>query len=252
MGALHSVRSKLKGKPILIGRSIAPRESISKRSQYEWIGVRDTKSIKLLKDAGYSHAEYFPDLTFLNIPPAPSNTHRPHCLLTFRERIAENEQADHYSMQLCAAIEKAINWLKAKQAYQLATYHQVDEDKDSMSSLASRNGIAFLCDKPDLLNFSSFFASSAWVISNRLHALLIGAYCGAIPIALTTPEHVKVVSLFETVGWKSLVVNAEDLLNVSNRLDEILNDSLNLSQMVKTTFTTQRELGLEFLKQKLL
>jgi polysaccharide pyruvyl transferase WcaK-like protein len=129
-------------------------------------------------------------------------------------------------------------------------FYQVDEDAAPSRMLSQAHNFAFEERRVSLDSFESFYASADLVISNRLHCLLLGAHCGAVPVALTSREHGKVNALFETVGWKSLLLHVEDRGAIAQRLAAIRRDLPRLRNMVASSFDEQRRFGRQSLERR--
>jgi hypothetical protein len=86
------------------------------------------------------------------------------------------------------------------------------------------------------------------VVSNRLHALLLAGLCGAVPIALTSLAHQKVIGVFDSLGLSELTIDAE-AASARGRLFDLLTSSTRYIDRVKTAFDRQRTFAEMRLKQ---
>ena len=128
-------------------------------------------------------------------------------------------------------------------------FHQVHQDEEPVARLCEEHGLRRAASMLTLSSHQHFYQDQDVVVSNRLHCLLLGACYGAVPVALTTDAHSKVVSLFRTVGWDSLILHADDERCVE-RFHEIRRESRHLRDLVRTTFARQRTLGHDVLRRE--
>jgi polysaccharide pyruvyl transferase WcaK-like protein len=226
-GALGAVKKRctdvVAGPRVAIGASVIPTADHSWCRDCEWVGVRDHESLAALRAAGLPRVDYFPDLAFLPAPRPTNSPRRGGIRMSFRGAIPETSDAAGYGDGLSGAIAVVMQELESDGRVNVRGFHQVEEDASPSRALSRAHGFAFDERRVGLDSFESFYASADLVISNRLHCLLLGAYCGAVPVALTSRQHGKVNALFETVGWKSLVLHIEDRDAIARRLRAIRN-----------------------------
>ncbi len=244
-GGLRSkVSGAIAGKKISLGRSVIPDADHTWCQHVDWIGVRDDASIQSLHDAGYQHVTYFPDLAFMVQPSILPEEQASKIAISFRDRIPEDLDPDRYTTLLDKGIDTLMKSLRADDAERMLAFHQVDEDASYVAKIAARHGIQNVKQEPiTLSSYQSFYQQVDWVFSNRLHCLLMGALCGAIPVALTTGQHTKVVSLYETVGWQSLILKAEEADQMPDQLATIQSQADEFRHLVQQTLDEQRTLG---------
>ena len=77
-----------------------------------------------------------------------------------------------------------------ERGYEIVLYYQVKGDKEFMQSLYVEAGDDRVSFRDDSLWYENmdFYQDKAFVISNRLHSLLIGAVYGAIPIVFSDSQ----------------------------------------------------------------
>lgn len=253
-GALGALKKRctdaVAGPRVAIGASVIPTADHSWCRDCEWVGVRDHESLAALRAAGLPRVDYFPDLAFLPAPRRMQPTRRGGIRMSFRGVIPEAPDAASYSAGLSDAIAVVIRELEGDARANVRAFYQVDEDADVNRALGRTHGFAFDDRRVGLDSFESFYAPVDLVISNRLHCLLLGAHCGAVPVALTSREHGKVNALFETVGWKSLLLDIEDRGAIARRLGAIRRELPRLRSMVASSFDEQRRVGRKLLEHR--
>jgi polysaccharide pyruvyl transferase WcaK-like protein len=226
---------------------VIPEADHSWCQSVEWVGVRDDESLQALRDAGCGNANYFPDLAFL-LEAQPIDAPRRAIAMSFRNTIPEDHHSADYEQHLTTAVAALVSSLNAVDRSDVVGFHQVEADASFVEELCQRHGLQRARERLTLSSYARFFAGARIVVSNRLHCLLLGARCGAIPVALTIGRHSKVVSLFRTVGWESLVLDVTDGRSVE-RFAAIRRDSESLRTLVNTTFERQRALAGEMLQR---
>lgn len=260
-GANNASRSGLKwltgvardmfgGSRIAIGTSVIAAADHSWCDNASWVGVRDQASLLALRSAGVKHADYFPDLAFLAPARTTDDVRRSGIGLTFRRTIPEGIDRQCYELQLSEALTVLAHSFRADETTSARLYHQVDEDANFNDVLSVRTGFSRHYEKLTLNSFEAFYRSAQIVVSNRLHGLLLGAYCGAVPVALTSRKHTKLTALFETVGWASLILYVENPHELVDKFTVIRKDLANLGKMVEASFEHQRRLGFSILEKR--
>jgi polysaccharide pyruvyl transferase WcaK-like protein len=240
----------LSGRPIALGRSVIPEADHSWCRDAAWVGVRDDESLRALRDAGYANATYFPDLAFLvQREPVATPASRSAIALSFRNRIPEDHHSSEYERHLTNAIEAILSSVDSADRSGAVGFHQVEADAQFVETICQAHGLQCAPEMLTLSSYASFFAGAAIVLSNRLHCLLFGARYGAVPVALTMNRHSKVVSLFRTVGWNSLVLDVTDARCIE-RFQAIRRDAGSLRTLVSTTFERQQTLAKDILQQR--
>ena len=240
----------LRGRTIAIGRSVVVGADHSWCEHVDWIGVRDDTSLRALHEAGFTQATYFPDLAFLMESQRPHADGRNTVAFSFRSRIPEDHRSCEYERTVGNAFNAIIGSLSASDRAHAVGFHQVHEDAESVARLCEEHGLRRIAPMLTLPSHQPFYREQHIVVSNRLHCLLLGACHGAVPVALTTEGHSKVVSLFRTVGWDSLIVRA-DQDGCVDRFHQIRRKAQSLRELVVATFAEQRTLGHDVLRREL-
>jgi hypothetical protein len=180
-------------------------------SRHHAVGARDAQSLELLAALG-PRAAFFPDLAFLlrRLGLASAEVRpRERVVLSFRAAIAEAPRAE-YREHVVAILDTLVPALSARARAPLRFVHQVDEDREFNETLAARYhaacGTTFLAAKVDSNGMAEAYADAAVVVSNRLHVGLVGAAFGALPLAVTSERHAKIVGVFRHAGWDELLV----------------------------------------------
>lgn len=252
-GARETLWSRLaKAKIISLGRSVIPDSDHSWCQRVGWVGVRDNASIAAIKGAGIQHVGYFPDLAFLveQLSDLPRSGSLGKIGFSFRSEIPERKsEDDKYSDTIQQATECISQYLQSIEQRQLFAFHQVAEDASYMARLAGEHDFTLHEAPITLDSYQDFYQEFDVVFSNRLHCLLMGALRGAIPIAVTTQEHTKIVSLYETIGWENLLLFADKPDEIIARLETILKDADGIRECVSKTMLAQNQKAKQAIKE---
>lgn len=112
---------------------------------------------------------------------------------TQRDSISISLRYDRLEERITA--EKIARELSIAHGLKIKSVSQVEFDnnlnKDSATKLAATEHIAYNQTKDSITKIVATYSNSKYIISNRLHALLLGAINGAIPIPITNPEKDK-------------------------------------------------------------
>jgi hypothetical protein len=240
------LRRLTRQKWVALGLSVIPGADHSWCKGLSWIGVRDRASLAALKPVAGDRVEYFPDLALM-LTPRPGTSARAGVGLSFRRSVPELRGADDGDGALPAAVAAMVASLPRDLRSAAIAFHQVEEDTAFADELAQTNGLAIHPARLTLQTWTPFYQELRMVLSNRLHCLLLGACCGALPIAVTAAGHVKLVSLFESLGWADLVVPTDDASQVAARIQAIVARAPFYGTLVADTLAAQRTIGRETL-----
>lgn len=170
------------------------------------IQVRSHINVKEISFYGVDNVKYIPDLCFAFKSKIVKNVKSKICI-SFRD-LADEE----WDIQLKRYIKTIIRFF-SKENFQIEFFYQVERDmsynkglydffKKDFSSIKFRN---------DVINWNDIenYSNAKFVVSNRLHVLLLGQNYGAIPIAVlnNSSKTVKIRNIFETIGLHFLIYN---------------------------------------------
>jgi len=237
----------LAGQSIQLGCSIIPESDFSALGELDWIGVRDQASLEALQRAGISQSHYFPDLSFLSPLYLPSKKKQFLVGLSFRRSFPELRSEESTVSGIKSVLEKDLASLAKSINAKPCFFHQVEEDASFAFDLCNEFQASLNDNRLNLCSYREFYSQCRVVISNRLHCLLVGASCGALPIALTTSSHTKLVSLFRTVGLEDLIVDYRDLSQSTKVFKNIGSKIDVLTQKVRSVFSDQKGIALQLL-----
>ena len=231
------------GRAIAVGRSLRGSGNLALRIQrrtvklFDVYAVRDDRS----SDVIGLPLEESPDLAFdHNVTGAPWHDRK---VVVFSFRSDRNINID--------SLRAAVSSLQMD-GYRVVFATQVLRDEAQHSSLASAVGAETYLwgdktHKEQLEGLAQLYADARVVVSNRLHALLLGVQSGAVPIAATDEGSDKLSSTLKPwLDYRSLPTS-----DLSSAADE----ALRISQPEYETFLTSRNFAkrrLDELKEKVL
>ncbi|MFQ8432853.1 polysaccharide pyruvyl transferase family protein [Amaricoccus sp. W119] len=168
------------------------------------ISVRDSRSRLLLAGAGVG-APLVPDLAFLL--PTTEPKAGPRRLALFMPRRRATIPVD----KVAGIVAHSADVLRSR-GLEPAIAWQSGQDASFCRALARAAGLPVATPSERTVGrlpaMEKLYRESAIVLSNRLHALLIAAANGALPVALLEPEETRVRGIFEDAGWADLVTDA--------------------------------------------
>ncbi len=173
--------------------------------------VRDEVSAEYLGHIGMPADEVVPDLSF-NLYQKPHSYDAPRSIVS-----AFSFRTDHGLLVdlLANYAEKIIAASPADSQH--AVLSQVGRDSRGMRALHAHlcrrfgeRRIHYVEVESSLDTACQWYSKIEKIHSNRLHALLLAASCGTLPVAvLPSRKHVKVRALFDDLGLSSNVVDLE-------------------------------------------
>lgn len=194
--------------------------------------VRDTQSLSLCHSIGIKKAKLCPDMSWLY----KGDERRFHnltigggkqsILLSFRHKKGENGGLDGDKDLLTKQILNVLDCMRNKFDFTIIVAYQVAEDFHYCYHLAQllkgMYEVEFIKDQMNLDDAEIVYGRATYVISNRLHSLLLCYKYGALPIGLVDrKKNMKIVSTFEDCGLGNLLVNVGD---DGTKLEAVLSD----------------------------
>lgn len=172
-----------------------------------FISVRDEHSRARAAKHGID-LPLVPDLAF-SLPVRPAKNAR-YMVISFRAH--DDVPIEALALRVSALAKNA--W---ETGLEPVLFWQVERDAAVATCLAARTGIEVLnrhSTRPNYEEAAAIYGDTAVIASNRLHALLIAAAHGAIPLAALRSTETKVRGVFEGSGLIDMVADnsAEDLL----------------------------------------
>lgn len=216
---------------------------------YYYLGLRDKQSLIKAKEAQAKNVDYFPDLAWLYHPPRNAfKKRKKQITISFR---SSSLGVTHDSERLKDTLQSLFELLRAEEfkSHKVVIAYQVLYDKEACREIAAylknknQTDIEYINEKLSLTDSVELYSQSEYVISNRLHVLLIAAACRAVPIPLIKKgENRKIESIFEDNQLDELIIYESDIQSLKlkkyqylykNREQIIKN--LDLAQIKNTT-----------------
>lgn len=205
-------------------------------SLYDRILLRSEQNEKRLRNT-LSNVGFIPDMAFLyNTEISDDITERQRIALSFRE----TTHPKHLLKQLedVARIAEQNRW-------DIDILHQVETDKAYAETLYEQLKSEHIHLKKELVWYKDLdiYKNYNFVISNRLHALLIGACYGAIPVALIceNKKEEKIANIFHSSFSEKLLAHI-DKDDISERLESIIENIQAENEQIKLNISAQQAL----------
>lgn len=171
------------------------QKRVIKDNTVEHFYLRSLSSVEYVEKFYPLKVSYIPDLAFL---------------LKYRVESVAKEKNVAFNFR---PIAQDLNILKQKcikiindfinEGYKVILYYQVKGDEEFVKNLYAEFNTPAVAFRKEIVWYDDldFYNDKAFVISNRLHSLLVGAVYGAIPIVFSNSEEscAKIRHVFETV-----------------------------------------------------
>ncbi|OOQ57091.1 polysaccharide pyruvyl transferase family protein [Mucilaginibacter pedocola] len=176
--------------------------------------VRDSLSLKLAKEIGIKHANFFPDLAWtLEVAKPATPPVKNKIVVSFRDSIVQGASSDEYLNKLK---ENLFGLLKTlDETYSIEIVYQVTRDrifcKRIYDELKNDIKLTFNETQVTLDNAAEAYSSAVAIITNRLHGALLAYKYGALPLVLTdAKDHLKIKGIYLDAGVSNLLLNVHD------------------------------------------
>ncbi|MBQ0160139.1 MAG: polysaccharide pyruvyl transferase family protein [Bacteroidales bacterium] len=197
---------------------------------------RSKESVKNLQKAGLGNIDFIPDMAFLLNNRVKVKDKRKIVVLSFRPIIDDRSLFEKW---LKSTIEGLVG-----QGYNVEFCYQVKSDEQFTKELYEQFKSPNVTIRSELLWWKDldYYADKEIVISNRLHALIIGAVYGSIPIAAVNDdakvskikevfdssfnEELNLITNYEDDGFISHVINNKEAIGRSIRNSVIQNANI--------------------------
>lgn len=176
------------------------------------IYVRTISGVQYMKSLGFTNVNYIPDLAYLLSYQVSASVKNKIAILSFREIKSDKKLFMDWLIEVVDIL--------IKNGYKIALYYQVKKDRNFMIelyNLIKREGVSL---REDLLWYDSFnyYSDKTLVVSNRLHALLVGVVYNCIPFVYVdgNPLTKKINDVFA-----SSLQNYDSYLSLTNEAYKI-------------------------------
>lgn len=193
--------------------------------------LRSHNIVNKLNDNYPLKASYIPDLALLELEESVNLSKDNKVAVTFRPILDDTEL---FKYQCITQIEYF-----ASLNYDVYLYYQVETDREFMSDLynmINKKNVYYI-NKIIWYDDIAFFNDVDFIVSNRLHSLLLGAIKRAIPLAFI-PQYNKKINKVHNV-FKALFADNADKYLV-NYHDNILIEGRNIKQEQDYIYETMR------------
>jgi hypothetical protein len=195
--------------------------------------LRSEKNVMQVKDLGVPNVAYSPDFCFMmNVQSDVAK---------IRVGVSFRDMGETDNLRIIKAVERYVKYFLS-QGYAIDFFYQVERDRnfnlalyDAVSgpNVFFRNGVLKWEER-------DFYADKLFLLSNRLHVLLLGQMYAGIPLAfiLGHANTQKIHDIFHTVGLQELLL---DEIKV-NQLEEFHRSQQELQQRIKEVNNEQKQI----------
>lgn len=236
---INSIARLFKSTVCYIGNCASELEVLGKHFKSENVNslyLRSFASVNFMRQTFSSQVSYIPDMAFLLKKKVSSSFKEKIVGVDFRPvKGLENESKQKF----ISIINKYLD-----SGFRVVLYYQVYGDKDFILDLFNSISHPLLSLREDIVWYDdlSFYADKMFIVSNRLHSLLVGAAFGAMPICIydDIPQLRKIKEVFSSSFGDKLPIlfdsSIEDIVHQSiilwdefrETLDNLMNQQANI------------------------
>lgn len=182
---------------------------------YKSYAVRDSASYSLGKKYFFRNLVQMPDLawSFKNSSQAMNNNPESYVVLSFR---SNKFGSVHSSEYLQPIIEHLKQILPADKKIKIVYQVKYDQQpaKEIYNSLLEFNNVEFLDEKLDLQTAADLYKNADYIISNRLHVLLLGTIQQVLAFPLViSGDNDKIINIYKDNGLQDCILYLKDETN---------------------------------------
>lgn len=231
------------------GLSIGPLSRISAWFE-RWIkhlthfySVRESASVNYLGTMGIENVSFFPDFGWLSFRGNKWESPTKKVIFSFRESTHSLSIREGYEESLYEVLDPLVPHL-TQMGYSILVTFQVAFDEPIAQRIYKRyRSNPAVTYNPELINENTFtlYANAAFIVSNRLHALIFGAMQGAIPVPLVNMnDHLKIIGIFNDLGLHDLMLNLKAGPAEAKKIQYALDHAEQIKQKIALHVETQR------------
>ena len=191
--------------------------------------VRDSISFENCKVAGISNCKVAPDLSWgYQIQCDESQDKRHYVIFSFRDYFEKQSQSKDYKKKIEGVIATLIEYLSEKSdKYTILFTYQCPQDYKFMSEIRDtiRNyNISVVGELVTLENAHKYYGNALFILSNRLHVILLGYKYGSPTLCLSDiKKHSKIKGILSDNGLDELFIDINQQPSaIVNRLASII------------------------------
>lgn len=209
--------------------------------------VRDSISFQNCKDAGVSRCKMAPDLSWGYKIDFKDSGNRNDVYMSFRSYCEGQTNADWYEVRLRTALCHLVRDISANVKGHIVFSWQCDEDfvfmKSLYDELSDVKNLKMGVELITLDNAHLYYGKAKYILSNRLHVLLLGYKFGAPTICISDIErHRKIRGVFTDNGLQNVLLDmnmSEE--NLCCHLCEIVKDASLLEDNIRNVENRNRQ-----------
>ncbi|QRQ99469.1 polysaccharide pyruvyl transferase family protein [Dyadobacter sandarakinus] len=212
---------------VRIGFSIGPfddyngwAESFGSKA-YHYYAVRDNESLKIAKKYNFKNPLYFPDLAWAYSPERQQKANGDYIVISMRSNAYGRIHDSTYLRPLLTRIREILV-LSGQQNTKIVLVHQVKYDREASAeiyeSLKSEFNAELIDTMLTLSQANEIYGNAKFIISNRLHVLLLALKCGALSFPLVdVVDNKKITSIFNDNNLSDLILDIKSSAEENGR-----------------------------------
>lgn len=175
--------------------------------------VRDSISLHNCRKAGVSKCQLAPDLSWgYQSHFTDTGIDRKDVYMSFRYFCETKENSEKYKNKLVETIKQIVYGIAPQIEGNIIFSHQCDEDYDFMKEiydqLSDVSNLTLCKELITLDNAAEYYGKAKYILSNRLHVLLLGYKYGAPTICVSDIEkHRKIRGIFTDNGLQDVLLD---------------------------------------------
>jgi len=169
--------------------------------------VRSKENLKMLSNLNFNNIGFIPDVAFLYTP--ISKNQKTKVYVSLRDLACDDYHQKNYNL-----LKESIPYFIEKKL-EVVFFYQVESDRDYNLSLFEdfkRDGCTFKEEGLEYDQISDFYSKSSYVITNRLHVMILAMLHESMPLLILKDDH------------KTSKINR---VLKDNQLDELMIDHFN-------------------------
>lgn len=221
--------------------------------------VRDSKSMELAKKFFFKSPQLMPDLAWAFDPLINPNynsahTGREYIVLSFRSNSFGAVHDSQYLIPIINSIKQLVQDPHLRH-YDIKVAYQVKFDEEPSIELynelkKARLEVSLVSEKLDLQSAVDLYAGAKFVVSNRLHVIMLGLSVNTLSLPLVIDrDNTKITSIFNDNDLSSLLLKTNYPEDFKHKLAYIFSNYENLAEKIADTIEKNKKAVFDSINQ---
>lgn len=203
---------------VRFGFSIGPFDAYNTISElfyttaYKKYAVRDSESYKLGKKYFLQNIVQMPDLawSYINNNIEKQDNNDPYVVVSFRSNKFGKIHSSEYLKPIIEQLKEILPKAQMVKIVYQVKYDQAPA-KEIYNALKDSHIVEFIDEKLDLQAASDLYKNADYIVSNRLHVLLLGIVQQVIAFPLIIPgDNAKIINIYKDNDLHDYILNIKD------------------------------------------